>query len=110
MKLKQNNERYAPQHDAVMRTMLEYIYSDLKQTGHIPDDEIEALTGTIAFHIGAVLDGAAGVETEGKEVFPYLAFSDSMELRENLTISESGSHLHEIVDEILDGAAFEREH
>ena len=107
MEIKKDNELYEAMHEKVMRELLQSIYSDIKKSELIPEDEIENLVENIGFSIGVVIDGSAEMEVSGQKVLPYLAFSESQEKRRNLIVSDTGSYFHEMVYGITDDIDFE---
>ena len=79
--------------------MLGYLARSIKQTlqeKEVDEDSLYDITGDLMFAVCTVIDGSAVMGTEEKPVLPYLTFSKSLEEKENLVASASGSSLHEI--------------
>jgi hypothetical protein len=80
-----------------MREIIEQVRFKLAQGG-ISGDQLQELTGEIAFSVASSLDDQANIEHEGVEVHPYLAFIGT----ENEVIHcGENSFAHEFVADVM---------
>lgn len=90
--------------DEMQMSMLQNIIKEIKATleeGKIPEEQVEDLTGNIAFAVTCIIDSSTIMEHDGKPLRPSLGFSMDDDGKEVL-ISENGSWMHEYVFGVID--------
>jgi len=95
--------------DEMQMSMLQNMIKGIKETleeGKLPEEQIEDLTGNVAFAVSCIIDSSTIMEHEGKPLRPSLGFSLDDDGKEIL-VSENGSWMHEYVfgavDEVFEG-------
>lgn len=73
MKLVQDSERYDDFQVALIKEITEAVRVKLVEAG-MQGALMENTTANIAFSVASILDDTTGIETDGVEVHPYLAF------------------------------------
>ena len=73
MKLIQDTDRFEEYQLALIREITQAIAVKLVEAG-MKGAEMENTTANIAFSIASILDDTTGIESDGDEVHPYLAF------------------------------------
>ncbi len=78
MELKLDVEKFDELQALFIRGIVETIKVKAVESG-LQGDQLERLTGEIAFSIASLIDDTSRIETDGVEVRPYLTFRDSDE-------------------------------
>jgi len=102
MRVEKDNKLYEEFHEKVARELVETIYSQISEIEGIDPDIVESITSNLAFSVGTIIDGSRVMDNEGRQVLPYLAFSESAKERKNLIVSDTGSYIHEMIFGLLD--------
>jgi hypothetical protein len=87
--------------DKRQQVLVEHLICAIKrelEAADAPSELIPQLTGSIAFAVAALIDGAASAEFEGSELDPHLTFSVG---GEKLLYAGGNSWMHEYVHRIL---------
>jgi hypothetical protein len=74
MKLRTDPDSFLAQQEVFTGEMIVCIADRLEEAG-IKGEQLKELTGRIAFDIACMLDDTAGIEFDGVEAHPYLAFA-----------------------------------
>lgn len=97
MKLNTDPEAYLKQQEVFTGEMIARIADHLEDAG-VMDDQLKELTGKLAFEIACMIDDVSGVEFDGVEAHPYLAF---LSKDDELIHFGGNSTTHEMVYGIL---------
>ncbi len=81
---------------ALVKHLLHAIKREL-ENADAPPQVVQQLTGSIAFAVTSLIDGAASAQFEGRELDPHLAFP----LGEELLYAGGNSWMHEYVYRVL---------
>ena len=101
MEVTQNEKDFDKRQVALVREIVRAIKNDLK-TAALPEDELEDLTGDIAFSIAAILDGSRKMQIDGEPLIPVLTFAQDVK-RKKLIGVVGGSWMHEYAASVTDG-------
>jgi hypothetical protein len=97
MKLRVDPDEYLKQQEIFAGEMVARIAEHLEQEG-LSEGRLKEVTGKIAFEIACMIDDVAGIEFEGVEANPYLAFQGQ---NDELIHLGGNSTTHEMVYGIL---------
>lgn len=75
MELKLDAEKFEQLQVAFIEEIVKEINIKVQEAG-LEGRELEDLTGRIALSIASIIDGTSGVEVDGVDVRPYLAFGE----------------------------------
>jgi hypothetical protein len=81
----------------LVRELVQNIRVKLQEAG-LSGQKLEEATASIAFSVASTLDDTSAIESDGKEVHPYLTFRTS---DDELTHGGENSYTHEFVYEAL---------
>lgn len=87
--------------DKRQRALVEHMVGAIKrelENVDAPSEVVRQLTGSIAFAVASLSDGAASVEFEGKELDPHLTFPVGAD---ELLYAGGSSWMHEYVYRVL---------
>lgn len=81
----------------LVRELVQGIRVKLQEAG-LSGEKLEEATASVAFSVASTIDDTSAIETDGKEVHPYLMFRTS---DEELTHCGENSYTHEFVYDVL---------
>lgn len=100
------DETHFDESQSEMLKQLAKTIRDVLVQKQVDEDSLYDITGDLMFSVCAILDSSAVIGTEESPVLPYLTFSKSLDEKESLIASESGSSLHEmafgVVEELFE--------
>jgi len=96
MDLHLNLTKFDERQSILVHELVNIIQVKLIEAG-VESDKIEELTTSLAFSITSLFDGISGVESDGIEVHPFLAFQDDDEL----VHCGENSNMHELIYDIV---------
>lgn len=73
MELKLDPEQFEAYQEPFIRTIIEAIMVKLVESG-LEGQKLEEATANVAFSVASIIDDTTRVESDGKDVRPYLAF------------------------------------
>ncbi|TRW97150.1 hypothetical protein [Candidatus Methylobacter oryzae] len=88
---------YIERQKLLIEEILRAIKSELEDV-ETPEELIESLTGSIGFSVAILLDGAASIKLEDKELNPMLTFQID---EDKMLYSGGNSWMHEYVYRLL---------
>ena len=96
MNLQLNPARFEEQQTIFANELAKTIQIKLIEAG-LESDQINELTGSLAFSIACMIDGIAAIESDDTEVHPYLTFHNDDEL----VHCGENSFMHEQIYDVL---------
>lgn len=97
MQLQIDSEKFDTQQQIFVREIIEQIRFKLVEGG-VSRDQLEDLTGSIAFSIASTIDDTARIELDGEQVRPYLTFVSG---DDQLIHGGENSYMHEYVADLM---------
>jgi hypothetical protein len=97
MELRLDSDKFDEQQSIFIREIVEKIRIKVQEAG-LKGEALEALTASIAFSIASTIDDTSGIERDGIEVRPYLAFRTS---ENELIHCGENSYTYEYVNGVL---------
>lgn len=97
MQLQIDSEKFDTQQQIFVREIIEQIRFKLVEGG-VSRDQLEDLTGSIAFSIASTIDDTAKIEFDGEQVRPYLTFVSG---DDQLIHGGENSYMHEYVADLM---------
>lgn len=96
MELLLNLEKFEKRQSILTEELTKSIKVKLTEAGLEPA-LIEELTLSISFSVTSIIDGISGVEADGVEVHPFLAFQDE----DDLVHCGENSYMHELIYDVV---------
>ena len=91
-----NLARFEERQAIFVEELTKTIQVKLAEAG-LESDKVKELTGSLAFSITCMIDGIAGIESDGTEVQPYLTF----QIDDELVHCGENSFMHELIYDVL---------
>ena len=96
MDLQLNPAKFEEHQAILVYELTKTIQVKLAEAG-LESDKVKELTAALAFSITCMIDGIAGIESDGTEVQPYLTF----QIDNELVHCGENSFMHELVYDVL---------
>lgn len=96
MDLQLNPGKFEERQAIFVNELAKTIQVKLAEAG-LERDKINELTGSLAFSITCLIDGIAGIESDGMDIHPYLTF----QIDDQLVHCGENSFLHEMIYDVL---------
>jgi hypothetical protein len=96
MNLQLNLAKFEERQAVLVNELAKTIQVKLTEAG-LERDKINELTLSLAFSITCMIDGISGIEADGMDVKPYLAF----QIDDELVHCGENSFMHELVHDVI---------
>ena len=96
MDLQLNLGKFEEQQAIFVEELTKTIQVKLAEAG-LESKKINELTGSLAFSITCMIDGIAGIESDGTQIHPYLTF----QVDDELVHCGENSFMHELIYDVL---------
>jgi hypothetical protein len=96
MDLQLNLGKFEEQQAIFVEELTKTIQVKLAEAG-LESQKINELTGSLAFSITCMIDGIAGIESDGTQIHPYLTF----QVDDELVHCGENSFMHELIYDVL---------
>lgn len=97
MQLKRDLTVFDEQQFILVRELVKSIRFQLQEVG-LSGEKLDEATASLSFSVASTIDDTSAIETDGKEVHPYLTFRTS---DDELTHCGENAYTHEFVYEVL---------
>ena len=96
MDLQLNPGKFEERQAIFVNELAKTIQVKLAEAG-LERDKVNELTGSLAFSITCMIDGIAGIESDGTDVNPYLTF----QINDDLVHCGENSFMHELIYDVI---------